>query len=111
MQRRSRTRSARGGRRARCPRSGSRLSSSPGAFCPIGAGAATFRARRVNLRAAAGKTGRAPLLRVAAMQSERILIAGEWRDGADGAVFDTVDPATGERLATCAEASAADVDA
>jgi phenylacetaldehyde dehydrogenase len=42
--------------------------------------------------------------------SRQLLIDGEWRDAASGAVFETHDPATGTLLATVAEADAADVD-
>src|SRR6202167_3542380 len=38
-------------------------------------------------------------------------INGEWRAPATGAYFDTVDPSNGEKLATVAQGSAADVDA
>ena len=38
-------------------------------------------------------------------------IAGEWRQPADGKFFDTLDPATGEKLAAVAQGSAADIDA
>ena len=41
----------------------------------------------------------------------RLLIAGDWTLGAGGATFDTLDPATGEVLATAVEATDADVDA
>lgn len=40
----------------------------------------------------------------------RMLIDGDWVDAADGRTFETVDPATGEVLATVARGSAADVD-
>jgi acyl-CoA reductase-like NAD-dependent aldehyde dehydrogenase len=40
-----------------------------------------------------------------------LLIDGEVRPAADGRTFDTPDPATGERLATVAQAGAEDVDA
>lgn len=39
-----------------------------------------------------------------------LLINGEWTDAEGGRTFDTFNPATGEKLATCADASAADVD-
>jgi aldehyde dehydrogenase (NAD+) len=38
-------------------------------------------------------------------------IAGAWRQPAQGGYFDTVDPSTGEKLATVAQGSEADVDA
>jgi acyl-CoA reductase-like NAD-dependent aldehyde dehydrogenase len=41
----------------------------------------------------------------------RLLIAGEFRDGADGATFPTWNPATGRELAQVALATDADVDA
>ena len=40
----------------------------------------------------------------------RLWIANAWADAADGATFDTVNPATGEVIAAVAEAKAADVD-
>jgi betaine-aldehyde dehydrogenase len=40
----------------------------------------------------------------------RLLIDGEWRDAEGQAVFEVVEPATGERMATVAKASPADVD-
>lgn len=39
-----------------------------------------------------------------------LLINGEWTDAEGGRTFDTFNPATGEKLATCADASPADVD-
>jgi aldehyde dehydrogenase (NAD+)/betaine-aldehyde dehydrogenase len=45
------------------------------------------------------------------MPPEQLLIAGEWRPSADGAEFETTDPSSGELIAVCAEAGAADVDA
>jgi acyl-CoA reductase-like NAD-dependent aldehyde dehydrogenase len=44
-------------------------------------------------------------------QPKRLLIGGEWKDGASGRTFNTINPATGERLATVAEAGPDDVDA
>ncbi|MGA8541865.1 MAG: aldehyde dehydrogenase family protein, partial [Terriglobales bacterium] len=41
----------------------------------------------------------------------RHFIGGEWRAPAAGEYFDTVDPSTGEKLASVAQGSAADVDA
>ena len=40
----------------------------------------------------------------------RLLIGGEWVDAAGGRTFETVDPATGERLAEVAEGDREDVD-
>ena len=39
-----------------------------------------------------------------------LYINGEWRPASDGATFSSTDPATGEHLAVCAEATKADVD-
>lgn len=39
-----------------------------------------------------------------------LFINGEWVDAEDGKTFVTTNPATGEKLAECADASAADVD-
>lgn len=39
-----------------------------------------------------------------------LLINGEWTDAEGGRTFDSFNPATGEKLATCADASPADVD-
>ena len=39
-----------------------------------------------------------------------IYINGKWRPASDGATFSSTDPATGEHLAVCAEATKADVD-
>lgn len=41
----------------------------------------------------------------------KMVIGGEHKDAADGATFDTLDPGTGEVLATLASAAPADVDA
>src|SRR5690349_7731551 len=38
-------------------------------------------------------------------------IGGEWRQPAEGGFFDSNDPASGEKLASVAQGSAADVDA
>src|SRR5579871_5463260 len=38
-------------------------------------------------------------------------INGEWRQPAEGVFFDTSDPASGEKIATVAQGSAADIDA
>ena len=43
-------------------------------------------------------------------QKYGLLINGEWVDAQNGATFETFNPATGEKLADCADASAADVD-
>ena len=40
----------------------------------------------------------------------QLLINGEWVDAENGATFETFNPATGEKLATCADAGAADVE-
>jgi len=40
----------------------------------------------------------------------RLLIGGQWRGASDGGAFKTYDPATGELLAVCAEATGQDVD-
>lgn len=40
----------------------------------------------------------------------QLLINGEWVDAENGATFETFSPATGEKLATCADAGAADVE-
>lgn len=39
-----------------------------------------------------------------------LFIGGKWRDASDGATFSTTNPATGEHLAYCAEATKQDVD-
>jgi acyl-CoA reductase-like NAD-dependent aldehyde dehydrogenase len=41
---------------------------------------------------------------------DRLFIGGEWSDAADDARFDTLHPATGERLAEVAAGDAADID-
>ena len=41
----------------------------------------------------------------------QLYIGGQWRDASDGRTFNSVCPANGEHLATCANASHADVDA
>jgi aldehyde dehydrogenase (NAD+) len=38
-------------------------------------------------------------------------IGGEWRAGAEGVFFDTTDPATGDKIASVSQGSAADIDA
>ncbi|HXY15215.1 MAG TPA: aldehyde dehydrogenase family protein [Terriglobales bacterium] len=38
-------------------------------------------------------------------------IDGAWRDPVEGVFFDTIDPATGEKIATVSQGSAADIDA
>ncbi|TDP48325.1 aldehyde dehydrogenase family protein [Aminicella lysinilytica] len=40
----------------------------------------------------------------------QLYIGGEWRDASDGGTFETTCPATGEKLATCAQATREDVD-
>lgn len=40
----------------------------------------------------------------------QMYVDGEWRDASDGAVFETKNPATGEHLADCAQATKEDVD-
>ncbi len=42
--------------------------------------------------------------------TRELLIDGRWREAVSGRTFETVDPATGERLAEVAEGDAADVD-
>jgi acyl-CoA reductase-like NAD-dependent aldehyde dehydrogenase len=44
------------------------------------------------------------------LQSGRLFIGGEWQDAASGRTFESINPATGEVLATVAEADASDVD-
>ncbi|SMO47433.1 NAD-dependent succinate-semialdehyde dehydrogenase [Propioniciclava tarda] len=39
---------------------------------------------------------------------KRLLIGGEWRDASDGGTFDVENPATGQRIATLASATASD---
>ncbi len=46
----------------------------------------------------------------AAVRRTQHWIDGEWVDSADGATFDTVDPATGERIASVAAGGPEDVD-
>lgn len=43
-------------------------------------------------------------------QKYGLFINGVWKDASDGATFETYCPANGEKLATCAEATKADVD-
>ena len=43
-------------------------------------------------------------------QPRQLLIGGEWVDAADGETFDSIDPGTGEVLATVAHGKAEDVD-
>lgn len=45
------------------------------------------------------------------LQEYGLYINGAWRPASDGATFNSTDPATGEHLAACAEATKADVDA
>lgn len=42
---------------------------------------------------------------------KRLLIGGVWRDASDGGTFEVENPATGERIATCASATADDATA
>jgi acyl-CoA reductase-like NAD-dependent aldehyde dehydrogenase len=51
-----------------------------------------------------------PVREFLAADEHHLLIGGERVAAADGATFDTPDPATGERLATVSQAGAADVD-
>ncbi|MDR3176599.1 MAG: aldehyde dehydrogenase family protein [Desulfovibrio sp.] len=45
------------------------------------------------------------------LEKYQLFIDGRWQDAADGGTFETICPATGERLALCAEAAKEDVDA
>lgn len=45
-----------------------------------------------------------------AIRPQRLFIGGEWRDGAAGKTFETINPATGEVLTTIASAEMSDVD-
>jgi len=40
----------------------------------------------------------------------KLFIGGQWKDASDGATFDVISPATGAKLTSCAQATAADVD-
>lgn len=40
----------------------------------------------------------------------QLFIGGKWQDASDGGTFTTYNPATGEKLSTCAEATKEDVD-
>jgi acyl-CoA reductase-like NAD-dependent aldehyde dehydrogenase len=40
----------------------------------------------------------------------QLLINGKWKDASDGAVFDVYSPSSGEKLASCAQATTQDVD-
>src|SRR3954466_8554395 len=51
-----------------------------------------------------------PVREFLAADTHELLIDGERAAAADGATFDTPDPATGERLATVSQAGAADLD-
>src|SRR5688572_1510761 len=42
--------------------------------------------------------------------NRQLLIGGEWQDAAEGRTFETLDPATGEVLATVAEGTEQDID-
>jgi aldehyde dehydrogenase (NAD+) len=44
------------------------------------------------------------------VRQTKLLIDNQWVDSADGSVFETINPATGEAIATVAEGKAADVD-
>lgn len=44
------------------------------------------------------------------LEKYQLFIDGKWRDASDGATFETICPADGERLAVCAEATRQDVD-
>ena len=43
--------------------------------------------------------------------SYKLFIGGRWVDSASGKTFDVYNPSNGEKLATCANADKADVDA
>lgn len=47
----------------------------------------------------------------ALLKKYKLFIDGEWSDASDGGTFDTICPANGEHLASCAEATRKDVDA
>jgi acyl-CoA reductase-like NAD-dependent aldehyde dehydrogenase len=49
-------------------------------------------------------------VRAFASEPKQLLIAGEKSDAADGATFETIDPATGNVITTVAQGGAADVD-
>jgi acyl-CoA reductase-like NAD-dependent aldehyde dehydrogenase len=51
------------------------------------------------------------LLAVNRAAPDQLFINGEWTDAQDGGTFETLNPATGEVLATVAEARAEDVSA
>src|SRR6185312_7703556 len=46
-----------------------------------------------------------------ALRRHALFINGAWRDAADGATFETFDPASGTAITTVADAGQADVDA
>ena len=50
------------------------------------------------------------VMNVALKEKYGLYINGQWRDASDGATFATKNPATGEHLAYCAEATKEDVD-
>ena len=43
-------------------------------------------------------------------EDRKLLIGGQWVDAASGEQFDTIDPSTGEKLASCAKGGPEDVD-
>ncbi len=51
-----------------------------------------------------------PSVREFLARDHKLLIGGEWVDAADGATFETLDPATGQVLATVPAGDTADVD-
>ena len=53
----------------------------------------------------------APGLRRPDVRTGQLFIGGQWRDAADGARTDVLDPSTGRVVTTAAAGSAADVDA
>src|SRR3954454_24862484 len=50
------------------------------------------------------------VVRAFASEPKQLLIGGEKADAADGATFETLDPATGNVITTVAQGAAADVD-
>ena len=46
-----------------------------------------------------------------ALRKHRLFIGGDWREAADGATFETLDPASGTAITCVADAGQADVDA
>src|SRR5437588_5688 len=49
--------------------------------------------------------------RAFAAREQQLLIGGSWAPAADGATFDTLDPATGRAITSVAQGGASDVDA